>query len=271
MGDNLEAVDNRTTFSCPYRPEKVRKVFAIHVVPRGGRPPLPSEEKKDAYALRQQFIPLGLDSSGYFVIGNDCAECRSCVPLRIRARDYPFRKSAKEIIERNTDLAVYTKPVSLTAEHFALYQKYDRIRHPENAGIISDFATFEGVMKPHTHMVEMRRKSDNRLVAVAIIDAQIGFLNAHCDFYDPEESIGKRSLGTFCDLKLIQFAQELDIPYVYIGKWVQQSSKLFYKKNYQNLEALTDAGWVPFDPAVHINGPNLRRNIPATIPWKISF
>ncbi|MEM6848866.1 MAG: hypothetical protein AAF580_12485, partial [Pseudomonadota bacterium] len=69
----------------------------------------------------------------------------------------------------------------------------------------------------------------------------------HRTGYEPEaDSTG---LGTFMILDHIERAQALDLPYVYLGYWVDGSDKMAYKARFQPQEHLTSKGWITVPPS----------------------
>ena len=64
-------------------------------------------------------------------------------------------------------------------------------------------------------------------------------------FYDPTEH--KASYGTYNVLWQIAQAQALDLPYVYLGYWIEQSRKMAYKALFQPLELLVNGEWRRFE------------------------
>lgn len=265
MGAIIQAIDNTAEFSCPYRTGQLRKVFLIHAT-RAAPLVLRRQTLADARDLQNRFLPLGLYSGSLYVIGNDCKACHACVPLRIKASDYPFSKSEMRILKKNADLTATLKPADATLEHQALFTKYETTRHPENIPEYPDVNTMRSYMAAHTHMLEIRNAA-GKLFGVAVIDILDHGIGAFQTYYDPAESSSKRSLGMLCDLKLVQLAQAVNLDHIYLGAWVDGPSKLNYKKRFQNLEALTEQGWVPFDPATHTTGPDLKKNIPPDVTW----
>ena len=60
-------------------------------------------------------------------------------------------------------------------------------------------------------------------------------------FYDPDQA--RRSLGTFMILDNMQRVRRLGLPYLYLGYWVNGSSKMDYKSRFMPQERLTADGW----------------------------
>jgi arginine-tRNA-protein transferase len=60
-------------------------------------------------------------------------------------------------------------------------------------------------------------------------------------FYEPE--LPKRSLGSLIILDHLQQASMTNLPYVYLGYWVQGSEKMAYKVRFSPIELLRPQGW----------------------------
>lgn len=265
MEERLQAIDNPRDFPCPYRPGQLRNVFVIHAVPAPGpasRGALVSENDR----LQNLFLPKGFNPGTLYVMGNDCQACRSCVPLRIRAIDYNFSKNEKHILKHNADLAVSIGPVRISIEHHALFLKYLNRRHPENENNQWKLHDLERHLTLYSHIIELRTEQ-KKLAGVVVFNLLDSSLSAFQVFYDPDLSDNRHSLGTLCYLEMIKFAQEQQRDHIYIGAWVEGSKKLDYKKRFQNLEALTDQEWLPFDPKAHVTGPDMRTKVPPGTPW----
>ena len=86
------------------------------------------------------------------------------------------------------------------------------------------------------------RRADNSLIAVALVDNLADGLSAVYSFFDPAEH--KRGLGTYIILDLIEEAQLLDLPHIYLGYWIGDCRKMSYKMRFQPLEGFRDGQWV---------------------------
>jgi arginine-tRNA-protein transferase len=45
----------------------------------------------------------------------------------------------------------------------------------------------------------------------------------------------------------IERANQLGLPYVYLGYWIEGSDRMAYKSRFRPLERLTPQGWLRFD------------------------
>jgi len=69
-------------------------------------------------------------------------------------------------------------------------------------------------------------------------------------FYDPDEV--HASFGTYNVMWQIAQCRALQLPYLYLGYWIEQSTKMSYKANFRPVEMLRRGHWCAggdFSPA----------------------
>ncbi len=222
---------------CPYLAGKTeRKVFTEL---KGGH----AEQLNDALGR------IGFRRSQTVAYRPSCVDCRACVSVRVAAMDYRPSSSQKRNLKRNSDLVTAECRPWATTEQFDLLQRYLEHRHPGGGMAAMDEVDFADMVE-HTSVssfvVEYREPSVNevpgRLVAACLMDRQGDGLSMIYSFYDPEHE-NRSGLGTYVILDHIRRAAETDLPFVYLGYWVEGSDRMQYKVRFRPLELLGPDGW----------------------------
>lgn len=181
-----------------------------------------------------------------------CEACSACVPVRVVVDDFTLSRSRKRLITRNADLYRAVKTPQATGEQFSVLRAYLDDRHGDGGMAdmtVLDYASMVEETAVETMIVEYRRRDaqtgDDRLIGAALTDRLTDGLSMVYSFFEPDEAA--RSLGRFMILDHISLARELDLPYVYLGYWVEGSPKMDYKTQFQPLERLSASGWTRMD------------------------
>lgn len=242
--------------ACTYKPGQQRRIFTIQISQTAN--PVDNIEFKRALTM-QGFENANLDRT---MVGVNCPSCNSCVPLRVPAPDFVMSANQKRMNKRNALLGAGLKRTycAPTDEHYELYRAFYEIRikdrQIEDAPV--DAETFYATTRIRSHMQIIRVPLSGRLLSALYYDDYGDSIYAAAQIYDPTAS-DKMSLGRYGLTKLLEHAhQRGDIRHVYLGSWVKGSKAVDYKKDFHPLEAMTDQGWVQFDPDKHVTGPTLR-------------
>lgn len=205
----------------------------------------------------------GLDallSIGYRHFGADyfrpvCDHCGKCIPLRVPAAGFPFTRNRRRVLRRGDSLSVELRDPEEDHEKYELYLKHgERFEEGGDDDYEGFVETFFRHM-PFGKVLEIRRKG--RLIAASHIDMTSTSLSAIYSYWDPEES--RLGLGTYSVLKEIELAAERNIPYVYLGYYVEENRHMSYKKRFTPNEGLMQEGkWMPlFDKEGGVCSPEL--------------
>ncbi|WP_239804432.1 arginyltransferase [Croceicoccus hydrothermalis] len=226
---------------CPYLPDRQeRKVFT-------------EIDGPDAEALNDALGRIGFRRSQNVAYRPNCASCSACVSVRVVASEFRASGTQKRTMKANGDLiATATRPWS-TVEQYDLLQKYLSVRHPDGGMSAMDEMDYADMVEqtPVTsYVIEYREPGEDgkpgRLVGACLTDRQDDGLSMIYSFYDPHHPT-RTGLGNYIILDHIRRAGQSDLPYVYLGYWIEGSPRMQYKVRYRPLERLGREGWERFD------------------------
>jgi arginine-tRNA-protein transferase len=196
--------------------------------------------------LYQHLIDRGFRRSGQYLYQPACPQCEACISLRIPALDFKPNRSQRRNWQINQPrLEIIPCSVAFSPEHFALYTKYQALRHEDGAMACSEpdqYMKFLTCEWADTLFYEFRQ--DGVLVAVAVTDLLPNGLSSVYTFFDPDRH--RDGLGVFAILWQIQHAATLGKQWIYPGFWIEGCNKMNYKSQYRPLEAWNGKTWVRF-------------------------
>ena len=195
-------------------------------------------------SIYAQLLRYGFRRSGNQVYRPHCRNCSACVPTRIPVAEFQADRKQRRCLKRNADTRVVINTAEFNERHFDLYRRYQTARHDrENGGNIGrdDYLHFLSSDWCNTWFVEFLIQ--DRLAAVAVVDALDDALSAVYTFFDP--TFNEYSPGTFAVLWQIEEARRRQMQFVYLGFWISDCRKMRYKIEYQPLQGLIDEQWQP--------------------------
>ncbi len=226
---------------CPYLPGKTeRKVFTEL---NGGH----ADELNDALSR------IGFRRSQNVAYRPSCSDCHACVSVRVNAAEFKPSATQRKIIRRNSDLVVKKCRPWATDEQYELLKSYLSVRHPDGGMIEMDEGDYADMVEQspvRSNVIEYREPDCNgdggRLVGACLTDIQNDGLSMVYSFFDPQHP-WRQGLGNYVIMDHILRAAQSDLPYVYLGYWVDGSARMAYKTRYRPLEKLGPNGWIAFD------------------------
>lgn len=187
-------------------------------------------------------VQKGFRRSGLFTYRPHCDHCAACLPVRIDVNRFQPTRSQRRAWKRQTPLAVRITGLRWDDEHFALYERYQSARHP-GAGMDDDmqsqYRQFLLTSRVDTRLAEFRDAA-GRLQMVSVIDVLSDGLSAVYTFFDPD---APGSLGTWAILWQIEQCRQANLPWLYLGYWIEESRKMTYKSAFQPQQILRSGRW----------------------------
>ncbi len=218
---------------CPYIPGRVEQQLFTE---------LSGPEARDRYDSLSQ---TGFRRSHHIAYRPSCQGCSACIPVRVVASEFQTSQRWRRILRANADLRWSDMGTRTSEEQFELFQRYMATRH--GGGDMSrmtrnDYFEMIASSPIDTAIIEYR-DGQGDLVAACLTDRTNDGFSAVYSFYNPE--LKKRSLGSFIILSLIDRARIEQLPFVYLGYWIEASRKMSYKIHFEPIEGYGVNGWRP--------------------------
>ena len=225
---------------CAYLPNRLeRKIFT-------------KLETENGESLNNSLSKQGFRRSQNILYRPACQECTACFSARINVSKFCKSKSQKRIINKNRGIVRSIKNPWATEEQYALFNKYLHYRHI-NGGMtemeIYEFAAMIEESSVLSKVVEYHSKGqlfESTLIGASLTDILEDGVSMVYSFFDPE--IRKNSLGKYIILDHIEYAKQLNLPYVYLGYWVPKSNKMGYKNEFSGIEVFNNGIWHELKP-----------------------
>lgn len=186
------------------------------------------------------FLAAGFRRNGNCLYAMTCRKCRACIPIRLHPGEFVANRNQRRTHQKNRDVERRLLPLEPTSEDYALCEKFLTSRYPREsntaAGYYRDF-----FLNNIVNSAQLQYRLGERLVGTAVIDIGYNWLNAVYFYFDPEE--GRRSLGTYNILCLIDLCRDWDIEYLYLGYYIPSVPAMSYKNRFNPHYLLEGASW----------------------------
>ncbi len=193
-------------------------------------------------------VRAGFRRSGIYTYRPHCDQCQACVPVRLPVAELQPDRSQRRALKKHGDLIAREVPLTLFSEHYDLYKRYQKARHP-GGGMDEDnheqYANFLLQSRVDTRLIEF--SDDSAIRMVSLIDVLDDGLSSVYTFYDPD--IAGASFGTYNILWQAAQCAAHGLPYLDLGYWIADSQKMAYKAAFQPIEGLIDGEWQPLSAA----------------------
>lgn len=221
---------NTPEHTCPYLPDELAITQFIN----------PNEDLD--IGLYTYLSQNGFRRSGEHIYRPSCSNCNSCKAIRIIVNRFEASTSQKRVLKRGRQFSYIVKQAEYSEAHYLLYEHYISVRHVDGDMYPPDEELYERFLFSvwaRTQFLEIY--DDGRLIACCVFDQLFDGLSAVYCYFDTDYD--RFSLGKLAILMLIEHAQSLNLPYLYLGFQIDECKKMNYKTQYSPTEQLIDDQW----------------------------
>lgn len=186
-------------------------------------------------------VELGFRRSGTFTYRPHCDKCQACTPIRVNVQQFTLSRNQHRSLKNFQHLTIKHKPLVWDDEHYALYRLYQSVRHTGSAMDNDDksqYLQFLLASNVSSYLLEFRDNTELKMVA--LVDEVNNGLSAVYTFFDPHTN----GLGTYGILWQITYSQQLNLDWLYLGYWIEQSPKMAYKARFAPYQLYLHGEWV---------------------------
>lgn len=191
--------------------------------------------------MMELFLAAGYRRNGNSLYAMHCAECISCIPIRLHPKQYTPNRSQKRVWRRNKDVEISMGTIRPTVESLELCGQFLDERYPYEGNTAE--AYYSGFfLNKITSTYEIRYRLKGKLIGNGIVDIGKNWLNAVYFYFDQNEA--RRSPGIFNIMTMINFCLNKDIEYLYLGYNIDEISSMNYKKKFKPYYLYKDSSWI---------------------------
>ncbi len=168
---------------------------------------------------------------GLYFFRPECPDCRQCIPLRVRVKEFSPSRSQRRVLKKAHELQVRFVPLNLTDQIYDLYRRHSEGRFGQQTDQ-EDFL-FNFYM-PACPALQTEVYYRGELIGAGFLDQGVNGLNSVYFFYDP--AFAHLNPGTFSALQEIEYARSQGMSYYYLGYYVPGCSRMAYKDHFRPRE-----------------------------------
>jgi len=182
-----------------------------------------------------ELIERGFRRFGRMYFRPICEDCHECQSIKIDVANYQFSKSEKRVLKKAKELEIYIQTPTLSQEHLELFDKYHFHMHQKKGWkfqqVTADHYYNSFVVGHEDYGKEVLYFHKGKLIGVDLVDVLQEGISSTYFYYDPDFS--NLSLGKLSLLYQIQFAQQTQKSWIYLGYYVEECDSLNYKSAYK--------------------------------------
>jgi len=197
-------------------------------------------------ALYQQLIQYNFRRSGDQLYTTYCQHCQACQSVRLEPGVVIQRKSQKRLWQKAVAagwrVCFSSEPDS--ARYYPLYQAYIDAKHRDGSMWPANPEQMQYLWQSRWQQVMfVEQYLHEQLVAVTVVDVLSDACSAVYSFYLWPH---KLSFGLLAIQALLHYCQQQQLPYLYLGYYVNDCAKMNYKDKFRPQQRFIEGKWLQF-------------------------
>ena len=192
-------------------------------------------------------LAAGDRRQGNMIYRTACPACQACQPVRVDATRFVPNRAQRRVQRKAAgQLRIEMGTPQVDARRVQLYNRHKqgrRLTHGEGPISADGYAAF--LVESCCETFELRYYHGDELIGVAVTDRSSQALSAVYCFFDP--AYEHLSPGTYSILKQIELCRAWDLPYLYLGFYLDAPSRMSYKGNFRPQQRLRGGQWIDFE------------------------
>lgn len=197
--------------------------------------------------LYRQLMDYNFRRTGDQLYRPYCLQCQACQASRVLVPDFKPSISQRKLIKKAKQAGwhwTFGQPQTV-ARYYPLYQQYISEKHAD--GVMyppseEQLASLLSCSWLQSSVIEQYIGAE--LVGVILLDPMPDGLSAVYSFYQPQAEL---AFGTLAILATLFHSQSQGLPFLHLGYFVADCTKMAYKANFRPQQRLIGGKWQSFD------------------------
>lgn len=220
---------------CSYLPEQQeRLVFTL------------ADQPLDANLYRQ-LMDYNFRRTGDQLYRPYCLQCKACQASRIMVDNFKISRSQSKLLKKAVQAGwhwKFCKPQPLAC-YYPLYQHYISEKHADGVMYPPSKEQLESLFSCSWLEADViEQYIGTELVGVILLDPLSDGYSAVYSFYQPAHPL---ALGTLAILASLTLSKQQQMPFLHLGYFVADCSKMAYKAKFKPQQRLIEGKWQSFD------------------------
>ncbi|HCU66847.1 MAG TPA: arginyltransferase [Rheinheimera sp.] len=197
--------------------------------------------------LYQQLMDYNFRRTGDQLYRPYCLKCQACQACRVLVDQFKLSTGQRKLLKKAEKAKWHWKfcPPDTVDAYYPLYQQYiseihaDGVMYPPSEEQLASLLQCGWL-----NISVIEQYLGTELVGVILLDPMLDGYSAVYSFYKPHSEL---ALGTLAILATLFHSQQQQLPFLYLGYFIADCTKMAYKAKFRPQQRLIAGKWQSFD------------------------